>query len=366
MGYDFSRMSCLLVEDNKFMRSVLRIVMDSLGVQNYYFAQDGREAIEILKIRSGTLKSIGAGGIDIVISDVVMPGIDGLMLLRWIRRHETSPDRFVPVVMISGMVDKKCLTTARDAGVNEFVAKPFSPDAVFKRILKVIESPRQFVYTPTYFGPDRRRSKVFVEEDRRKLKESDCEVVYSGKDPGKFRKDKPPVWLFRIPNRLKEKLSGGMTEGTADGGLADSDILETAMAQIAEMADDYTDWVKETITELVKAHEDTVASFGKKDDDLKEALARISTAAHELRGQGGVFGYPLITEFGKSLYNCTTPSARVTENLLEFVKAHIDGITAVIRGNVKGDGGEVGKELLESLSAAQKKYAGEPAKDAAA
>lgn len=343
------------------MRSVLRIVMDSLGVQNYYFAQDGREAVEILKIRSGTLKSAGIGGIDVVISDVVMPGIDGLMLLRWIRRHETSPDRFVPVIMISGMVDRKCLTTARDAGVTEFVAKPFSPEVVFKRILKVIESPRQFVYTPTYFGPDRRRSKGFVEEDRRKLKESDCEVVYSGKDPGKFRKDKPPVWLFRMPNRLKEKLSGGLTEGTAEGGLADLDILEAAKTQIAAMADDYTDWVKETITELVKAHEDAAAAFASnKDDDTKAALARINDSAHELRGQGGVFGYPLISEFGKSLYNCTTVSARVTENLLEFVKAHIDGITAVINGNIKGDGGTIGKELLESLAAAQQKYSGEP------
>ena len=165
MGYDFSRMSCLLVEDNKFMQGVLRIVMDSLGVRNYYFAQDGKEAIEILQLRSGTLKAVGSGGIDVVISDVVMPGIDGSMLLRWIRRSENSPDRFVPVVMISGMVDRKCLTTARDAGVNEFVAKPFSPDIIFKRIQKIIESPRQFVYTPTYFGPDRRRSRGFVEED---------------------------------------------------------------------------------------------------------------------------------------------------------------------------------------------------------
>ena len=364
MGYDFSRMSCLLVEDNKFMRGVLRIVMESLGVRNYHFAADGKEAIEILQIRSGTLKQAGSGGIDCVISDVVMPGIDGHLLLRWIRRHETSPDRFVPVIMISGMVDHRCLTSARDAGVNEFVAKPFSPDIIFKRIQKIIESPRQFVYTPTYFGPDRRRSKGFVEEDKRKLKESDCEIVYSGKDPGKFRKDKPPVWLFRTPNRLKEKLQGGDFEFSSDGGLADSDILEAAKTQIAEMADDYSDRVKKTITDLVGAHEEAQNSFGKAEEQMKGAMEKIDILAHELRGQGGVFGYPLMSEFGKSLYNCTGNSARVTENLLEFVKAHIDGITAVINGNVKGDGGPVGKELLSSLEAAKKKYSGGPAKAA--
>lgn len=346
------------------MQGVLRIVMDSLGVRNYYFASDGKEAVEIIQLRSGTLKAAGSGGIDCVISDVVMPGIDGNMLLRWIRRSEHSPDRFVPVVMISGMVDHRCLTTARDAGLNEFVAKPFSPDIVFKRIQKLIENPRQFVYTPTYFGPDRRRSKGYVEEERRKLTEADCEIVYSGKDPGKFRKDKPPVWLFRMPNRLKEKLNGGDFEFSADGGLADTDILEAAKSQIAEMADDYTDWVKDSITDLVNAHEEAQASFGQAEEQMKIAMEKINLLAHELRGQGGVFGYPLITEFGKSLRNCTGASARVTENLLEFVKAHIDGITAVIKGSMKGDGGALGKEMLESLEAAKKKYSGGPAKAA--
>ena len=82
-----------------------------------------------------------------------MPGIDGHLLFRWIRRHETSTDRFVPVIMIIGKVDHRCLTSARDAEVNEFVAKPFSPDIIFKCIQKIIESPMKFVYTPTYFGP---------------------------------------------------------------------------------------------------------------------------------------------------------------------------------------------------------------------
>ncbi len=70
MGYDFSRMSCLLAEDNKFVRGVLRIVMETLGVRNHHLAADGKEAIEILQIRSGALKQAGSGGIDCVISDV--------------------------------------------------------------------------------------------------------------------------------------------------------------------------------------------------------------------------------------------------------------------------------------------------------
>ena len=105
------------------------------------------------------------------------------------------------------------------------------------------------------------------------------------------------------------------------------------------MAEDYSDWVKETITNLVGALEEAQNSFDKAEEQMKGAMERINILAHELRCHGGVYGYPLISEFGKSLYNCTGNSARVTKNLLEFVKAHIDGITAVINGNVKGDGG---------------------------
>ena len=97
--------------------------------------------------------------------------------------------------------------------------------------------------------------------------------------------------------------------------------------------------MKETITNLVGALEEAQNSFDKAEEQMKGAMERINILAHELRGQGGVFGYPLISEFGKSLTNCTGNSARVTENLLGFVKADTDGITAVINGNFKGDGG---------------------------
>jgi hypothetical protein len=63
----------------------------------------------------------------------------------------------------------------------------------------------------------------------------------------------------------------------------------------------------------VNAHEEAQASFGQAEEQMKIAMEKINLLAHELRGQGGVFGYPLITEFGKSFHNCTGASTRVTE-----------------------------------------------------
>ena len=77
--------------------------------------------------------------------------------------------------------------------------------------------------------------------------------------------------------------------------------------------------------------------------------------AHELRGQGGTFGYPLITTFGKMLYESTLEGCREDDRAVEMIKAHIDSISVVIREKVSGDGGKLGRELLASLKAALEK-----------
>ena len=78
--------------------------------------------------------------------------------------------------------------------------------------------------------------------------------------------------------------------------------------------------------------------------------------AHELRGQGGTFGYPLISVFGKSLYGFTGPGAVYSDSHLEIVKAHIDSMRVVINDRIEGDGGRLGLELSKGLEIAIAKY----------
>ncbi|MDE0809430.1 MAG: response regulator, partial [Alphaproteobacteria bacterium] len=68
-----------------------------------------------------------------------------------------SPDSFQPIIMVTGHTEKARITEARDAGINELMAKPVSAKSLYRRLVSVIEHPRQFVRTKTYFGPDRRR-----------------------------------------------------------------------------------------------------------------------------------------------------------------------------------------------------------------
>ena len=74
-----------------------------------------------------------------------------------VRTSPNSPNPFVPIIMLTGYTHVDHVRQARDAGVNEFLAKPVSVKAILTRLISVIEHPRPFVRTKYYFGPCRRR-----------------------------------------------------------------------------------------------------------------------------------------------------------------------------------------------------------------
>ena len=69
-----------------------------------------------------------------------------------------SPNPFVPIVMLTGHTELVKVIEARDSGVHEFLAKPISARSLYARIRIIIEKPREFIKTKSYFGPDRRRN----------------------------------------------------------------------------------------------------------------------------------------------------------------------------------------------------------------
>ena len=148
---------------------------------------------------------------------------------------------------------------------------------------------------------------------------------------------------------LADELAGAMPI-IGVGGI---DSEQAAEEKIQNMSTDYADWVKESIEELQQAHHRAVED----PDQATEQFAVIHTMALELRGQGGIFGYPLISQIGKSLYDITKEHATVTPQLLDLIDSHIDLVKVVINQKVAGDGGDTGRQLLQSLAEAKKKFA---------
>lgn len=146
---DLSQVSFLVVDDSHFSRSMIRTVLRSMGVQqtNIHEAADGLDAMQALEIIDP----------DIAIIDYMMVPIDGIALTETIRRKEGAKFQTVPIIMLSAYSELGLIARARDAGVNEYVAKPVSVEALYLRIEEVICRPRQFVIAENFRGPDRHR-----------------------------------------------------------------------------------------------------------------------------------------------------------------------------------------------------------------
>ena len=179
--FDLTGFTVLVVDDNSYIVSLLRSTLLGLGVGNVKTFTSAKDAIEFMKLVNENPVKAGVMQLDFIVSNWQMAPIDGLMLLRWIRTHKESANRFIPFLMVTGFGDKKKVEQARDLGVSEVMAKPFSVTSVADKLLQVITSNRQFVQNSTYFGPDRRRQLLPHGGGERRLlteKSPEVKVVY--------------------------------------------------------------------------------------------------------------------------------------------------------------------------------------------
>ncbi|GAB6051805.1 response regulator [Magnetospira thiophila] len=160
MEFDLSEVSIMIVDDNYHMLSLYKTLLRTFRCRKIQVAQNGAQAY-------ARMKDLNAP--DILITNWYMPVLDGVELTRAIRTMADSPNAFLPIIMISGFAEEHHILEARDAGVNEFLVKPISARVFCGRLNNVIRSPRPFVRTEAFFGPDRRRkaSLLYTGPERR-------------------------------------------------------------------------------------------------------------------------------------------------------------------------------------------------------
>ena len=147
MAFQFEKLSVLIVEDTIPMQKLVTSVLDTLGVGRVMKAEDGESGYETFCTENP----------DIIIADWHMVPMTGIELVEKIRTDENSPNKTVPIIMMTGYSALPRVAEARDKGATEFLVKPFSANDLARRIAYVINKPRDFIKTPDYFGPDRRR-----------------------------------------------------------------------------------------------------------------------------------------------------------------------------------------------------------------
>jgi two-component system, chemotaxis family, chemotaxis protein CheY len=149
-GATFDYLKALIVEDNTHMRTLLRSLLNALGIKTVYEASDGGTAFDELRERKP----------DFVLTDLSMKPVDGIEFTRLVRTANDSPNPYVPIVMVTGHTERHRIEAARDAGVTEILAKPITAQHLFMRVAEIVERPRAFVRCASYFGPDRRRRRL--------------------------------------------------------------------------------------------------------------------------------------------------------------------------------------------------------------
>ncbi len=137
----------LVVDDNQYMRKMVRNLLVNCGVKDIYEAGDGITALD-------TIRTVGP---DVVVLDWEMPLLSGAELVRIVRSPGVFPMPDVPIIMLSGHGERWRVVEAVRLGVNEYLVKPVSAKALYDRLVSITLQPRPTVQLGDYYGPEPRK-----------------------------------------------------------------------------------------------------------------------------------------------------------------------------------------------------------------
>ena len=367
---DFNRLRFLVIDDNAHMRRILRTLLHGFGAREVYEAEDGASGLEAFTHFVP----------DIIITDWAMPIFDGLELAQMIRQPGANANPYVPIIMLTGHSEKKRVTSARDAGVTEFMAKPISAKALYQRVLNVVANPRPFIKTKTYFGPDRRRN-VNLElcragasqgrqgghdppdrsdrtrprspaEDRTPSMAKNKQIKNKRTKPsvatfGDYEMITPPNPLRMVVSedrrtRQRRRRSGRARREGADGSCR---------------ANSPRGWMRNASGSTLRAAMSRSKGFTKA---TRDALFH---AAHDIKGEAATFGYPLVAAPADSLCRLIEHTPDMTRIPLALVDQHVDAIRAIIRENARPDVAQIADALTKRLREVTDEFLAQENKD---
>jgi two-component system chemotaxis response regulator CheY len=116
----------LVVDDQASVRQMTRVTLEKLGIRMIHEAPNGQAALVTLMEQP----------IDLIISDFNMPMMDGVGLLRAVRSHLQI--RKVPFILVTGRGDRELVVKAAQAGVNNYIVKPFDESTLKQKLEAVL------------------------------------------------------------------------------------------------------------------------------------------------------------------------------------------------------------------------------------
>jgi len=140
-------LSVLVVDDNQYMRKMVRNLLVNCGIKEIYEAADGVAALDAIRTMAP----------DVVILDWEMPLLSGAELVRIVRSPGVFPMPDIPIIMLTGHCERWRVVEAVRLGVNEYLTKPVSAKAIYDRLVSILAQPRPVVQLGDYYGPEPRK-----------------------------------------------------------------------------------------------------------------------------------------------------------------------------------------------------------------
>jgi hypothetical protein len=152
-----------------------------------------------------------------------------------------------------------------------------------------------------------------------------------------------PAQVIQVPNTLKAKLGGRFA--------IDPNAVARAEAALKELSDQFGDWMQDELDKLDAARAEVAAK------GLTEETANtLYTRAHDLKGLGGTYGFPLVSRLGASICKLLEDPAARTSAPVFLVDAHINAIKAAVRDEIRDSDHPVGKALVGELEGRVAEY----------
>jgi two-component system chemotaxis response regulator CheY len=307
-------MKLLVVDGNEFSRSFTRNLCRSFNFREILAAGNTADAF-------GHLQS---NEFDLMLLDWMLKPESADVFVRQLRTDPGIRSPFVPIIVLSSIVDSEIVGEVRDAGANEFLGRPFDLDQLLLRLAQELLTPRPFIRCPSYVGPERRRKQREFEGPERR---SDV------------------IALMRPTST-----AAAATKAAGPGGQTIAVMAEAGEKVIVAEEVRYRQVRRQDLDELnqlaERLHQASLPDGA--------AVEKIYLKSNALKAMGQTFGFPLLTEAGNSLCALLRKLPReqmLTALTVQAVGVHIRTMSLIVAQDIRHDGGAVGADLIKGLKA---------------
>lgn len=338
----FSTINLAIVDADQNIAYLTRKLLSSLGFNRIFIVHSGEDVIELMKEEP----------IDIIITDWETSSMGGIDLAKFLRRSPESPNRMLPVIMLTAHADRYHIEKARDSGVTEYVIKPFSAKTLLERIYAVVENPRGFIISKKYIGPDRRRISSLslpatVDNTREFIERKPPLVIPKEQLAGLVVDDTPRIIM--PDHTLKKKMGFEVPVDL----ITNSETIAQSEELVNSLEGTFIVDIMKEVNNLEKAYKLLVDN----PDHAKRLVISMKESAYVIKSRSGTFGFSRASEVADLLHKfCQDSYDKENKYHLIILEKHIQTISVIFSQRIKGDGGEVGAALLSDLAKLIERY----------